>query len=178
MFPSVVLSNDGVLVAVASLHASIVGLLAHQGSHYDTRVVMKVYRGAFDKAVAQHAVATQSSGECSHAVDRTVGLERTVLNAETLYGADDIVEESHRLVGVVLIVSHLQVLDDITATVVVAFETIGTGSDRNKHRVLQVDVGSLLHIEVAPLHDDDGLHEVHEIFGRTYLIGLLLGAFT
>ena len=91
---SVVLSDDGVLVAVAGFHATVIGLLAYQGTHHDTRNVMEVYRAAFDEAVAHHAAATQSSGDGSHTGDRTVGLERAVLDAETLYGADDIVEES------------------------------------------------------------------------------------
>jgi len=63
----------------------------------------------------------------------------------------------------------------MAATVVVAFETWGTGTDGNEQRVLQVDVGSLLHIEIAPLHDADGHDEIHEIFCSTYLIRICLG---
>ena len=91
---SVVLSDDGVLVAVAGFHATVIGLLAHQGTHYDTRNVMEVYRAALDEAVAHHAAATQSSGKCAHAGDRSVGLERAVLDAETLHGTGDVAEES------------------------------------------------------------------------------------
>ena len=65
----------------------------------------------------------------------------------------------------------------MATTVVVAFEPCGTGADGNEQRVLQVDVSRLQHIEIAPLHNTDGLDEIHEIFCRTYLIGVFLGAF-
>ena len=91
---SVVLSDDGVLIPVAGFHATVIGLLAYQGTHHDSRNVVEVYCAALDEAVAHHAAAAQSSGNRSHTGDRTVGLERAVLDAEPLHSTSDVVEES------------------------------------------------------------------------------------
>ncbi len=123
---SVVISYDSVLVAVAAFDTRMVSHLAHQAAHDNSRGVMEVYLAALNKAVAQHAVARQLSCQASHTVYGALSRECAVLDTKILHGTDDIVEESHRLT---LVVAHRQVLDDIATTVVVTFESCGTGSD-------------------------------------------------
>ena len=174
MFHTIVLSHDSILVAVAAFDARSVCLLAHQGTHHDARRVIEVYRAALGIAVAQYALATQPSGKCAHSVDGVFSLELTVLDTEVLHDTGDVVEESHILA---LVVQHLHIPDDMAATVIVSFKAVDTCSDGHHQRVLQVDVGSLSNVEVAPLHDADGQDKRLQILWGSYLIRILLCAF-
>ena len=174
VFHAIVLSHDGVLVAVAGFDARSVSLLAHQGTHHDPRHVTVVYCAAFGIAVAQYALTRQFSSKRAHSFDGGFSLELTVLNAEVFNDTADVVEESHRFA---LIVQHLNILDDMTVAVVVSFETVDSGSYGHHQRVLQVDVGSLPYIEIASLHNTDGVDESLQIRRGSYLIWILLRAF-
>ena len=171
---AVVLACNGILVAVARLDARRAGLLAHQGTHDDARHEVEIDRTLLDEAVAQHTLATQLAGNGSYAGGSTVGLERAVLDAETLDGAQNVVEEAD--VFFLIIVAHVDVPDHIAAAVVVALEARSTGADGHHQRVAHVDVGSLQHMEVAAAHLSDGDDELLQVFGRANLIGVLCRA--
>ena len=169
--PLVLASYNGVAVAVAAFDVRVVGHFAHQGSHHGLRVVVVVYRAAFGITVAQLAARRQSSCKGTHTRCLFVGPERTVLDAESFDDTADIVKQSQRFTLVVL---HIHVADDMSATVVVTLETVGTGTDGdNGHGILHVDVGGLQHIEVTALHQSDAEDEPLQILGGGYLIRFL-----
>ena len=66
----------------------------------------------------------------------------------------------------------------MTATVVVTFKTVGTGSDRNYLQVLHINVGSLQHIAICALHLSNGLNKILQVFGSCNLKWIFLGTVT
>ena len=153
----VVLTYDGIPVAVARFYARGVRLLTHQGTHHDSRTVPEVYLAVLHITVAQTALATHPAGKGPHAGGIALSREGTAFDAQALHRAEDIVEQTHPLA---LVVAHSDVLDDMASAVVVAFKAPGSGSDGVHQRVLHVDVGSLADIEIAPLHRADGNDEL------------------
>ena len=94
---AIVFSHDGIFVAIASLDVSMVCQFAHQGSHDNTRLIVVADRRAHGVAVEQLAAARYLARKGSHTVDVIhirVDRKRAGLDAETLNGADDIIEEA------------------------------------------------------------------------------------
>ena len=126
-------------------------------------------------------MASQSSGQTAHTLRHAGSRQLAVLEAEVLDDTADGVEESYRFTQIFFDIpisaDNLQILDDMSATVVVALEAVEAGSDGKEQRVLHVDVGRLAYIEVAALHRTDAQHEVLQVLRRSYLIRVVLCTF-
>ena len=88
----VVLSCDGILVAVAGLDARGIRLLAHQGAHDHARSTVGINRTSLDITVAQHAVARQLTSKGAHTGNLFFRNELTVLNTEVFHDTTNIIE--------------------------------------------------------------------------------------
>ena len=91
-------SQDGILVAVAVSDVRLVSQFAHQGSHDNVCLIIVADRASCGIAVEQLAAARHLARKGSHTVDVIrirIDRKRRVPDAETLDGADDVVEETY-----------------------------------------------------------------------------------
>ena len=91
---AIVLSQNSILVAIATLDASMICQFAHQGSHDNAQFVVVVDRASPGIAVEQLAAFSHLAREGSHTVDVILSRKRAGLDAEMLDGADDVVEKT------------------------------------------------------------------------------------